>query len=157
MLNHSALVTHHSTLPNFYEWGYQVEDIMQTDPIADFLTSIRNANQAKKVDVTVPSSKIKVEIARVLKQEGYIAEFSTQEDNKQGTITVTLRYNDRERVIQHIERVSKPGRRVYVGKTDIPRVLGGLGVAILSTPRGVLTGSAAKTAGVGGELLAKVY
>ncbi|RYG66268.1 30S ribosomal protein S8, partial [bacterium] len=104
---------------------------MQTDPIADFLTSIRNANQAKKVDVTVPSSKIKVEIARVLKQEGYIAEYATQEDNKQGTITVTLRYNDRERVLQHIERVSKPGRRVYVGKGEIPRVLGGLGVAIL--------------------------
>lgn len=131
---------------------------MQTDPIADFLTSIRNANQAKKVDVTVPSSKIKVEIARVLKQEGYIADYATQEDDRQGTITVTLRYNTgRERVLQHIERVSKPGRRIYVGKTEIPRVLGGLGVAILSTPRGVLTGSAAKSAGVGGELLAKVY
>jgi small subunit ribosomal protein S8 len=130
---------------------------MQTDPIADFLTCIRNANQAKKVDVTVPSSKLKVEIARILKQEGYIADFSTQEDDKQGTITVVLRYNDRERVIQKIERVSKPGRRVYVGKTEIPRVLGGLGIAILSTPRGVITGSAAKSAGVGGELLAKVY
>lgn len=131
---------------------------MQTDPIADFLTSIRNANQAKKVDVTVPSSKIKVEIARVLKAEGYIADYSTAEDDKQGTITVTLRYNAaRERILQHIERVSKPGRRIYVGKTEIPRVLGGLGVAILSTPRGVLTGSAAKSAGVGGELLAKVY
>lgn len=131
---------------------------MQTDPIADFLTSIRNANQAKKVDVTVPSSKIKVEIARVLKAEGYIADYSTAEDSKQGTITVTLRYNAaRERILQHIERVSKPGRRIYVGKTEIPRVLGGLGVAILSTPRGVLTGSAAKSAGVGGELLAKVY
>ena len=131
---------------------------MQTDPIADFLTAIRNANQAKKVDVTVPSSKIKVEIARVLKEEGYVADFSTQSDNKQGLLTVTLRYNDgRERVIQKIDRVSTPGRRVYVGKTDIPRVLGGLGIAILSTPRGVLTGSAAKSAGVGGELLAKVY
>ena len=131
---------------------------MQTDPIADFLTSIRNANQAKKVDVTVPSSKIKIEIARVLKQEGYIADYSSKEDDKQGTITVTLRYSaSRERILQHIERVSKPGRRIYVGKTEIPRVLGGLGVAILSTPRGVLTGSAAKSAGVGGELLAKVY
>ncbi|HEX8465062.1 MAG TPA: 30S ribosomal protein S8 [Abditibacterium sp.] len=131
---------------------------MQTDPIADFLTSIRNANQAKKVDVTVPSSKIKIEIARVLKAEGYIADYSSQEDDKQGKLTVVLRYNTgRERVLQHIERVSKPGRRIYVGKTEIPRVLGGLGVAILSTPRGVLTGSAAKSAGVGGELLAKVY
>jgi small subunit ribosomal protein S8 len=131
---------------------------MQTDPIADFLTSIRNANQAKKVDVTVPSSKIKIEIARVLKQEGYIADYASTPDDKQGMITVTLRYSpSRERILQHIERVSKPGRRIYVGKTDIPRVLGGLGVAILSTPRGVLTGSAAKSAGVGGELLAKVY
>ena len=130
---------------------------MQTDPIADFLTAIRNANQAKKVDVTVPSSKLKIEISRILKQEGYIAEYATREDGKQGLLTVTLRYNNRERVLQHIERVSKPGRRIYVGKTEIPRVLGGLGVAILSTPRGVLTGSAARQAGVGGELLAKVY
>jgi small subunit ribosomal protein S8 len=131
---------------------------MQTDPIADFLTSIRNANQAKKVDVTVPSSKIKIEIARVLKAEGYIAEYASTPDDKQGMLTVTLRYSaSRERILQHIERVSKPGRRIYVGKTDIPRVLGGLGIAILSTPRGVLTGSAAKSAGVGGELLAKVY
>lgn len=130
---------------------------MQTDPIADFLTSIRNANQAKKTDVTVPSSKIKVEIARILKQEGYIADYATQQDSKQGTITVTLRYNDRDRVLQHIKRISKPGRRVYVGKTEIPRVLGGLGIAILSTPRGVLTDRGAKAAGVGGEILAEVY
>lgn len=130
---------------------------MQTDPIADFLTGIRNANKAKKVDVTMPSSKLKVEIARILKEEGYIADYATVEDDKQGLITVTLRYNERERVIQGIDRVSKPGRRVYVGKTEIPRVLGGLGIAILSTPRGVLTGHAAKRAGVGGEILAKVY
>lgn len=132
---------------------------MQTDPIADFLTAIRNANTAKKVDVTVPSSKLKVEIARILKEEGYIADYQTREDEKQGTITVTLRYIDttRERVLKHIERVSKPGRRIYVGKTEIPRVQGGLGIAILSTPRGVLTDRAAVKAGVGGELLAKVY
>ena len=131
---------------------------MQTDPIADFLTSIRNANTAKKVDVTVPSSKLKVEIARILKEEGYIADYQTREDDKQGTLTVTLSYLDnRERVIKHIERVSKPGRRMYVGKTEIPRVQGGLGIAILSTPRGVLTDRAAVRAGVGGELLAKVY
>ena len=131
---------------------------MQTDPIADFLTSIRNANQAKKADVTVPSSKLKIEIARILKEEGYIADYSTAEDDKQGTITVVLRYNEgRERVLQHIERVSKPGRRMYVGKTEIPRVLGGLGISILSTPRGVLTDRSARRAGVGGELLAKVY
>ncbi len=130
---------------------------MQTDPIADFLTGIRNANKAKKVDVTMPSSKLKIEIARILKQEGYIADYSTQEDTKQGMLTVVLRYNDRERVIQYIQRVSTPGRRVYVGKADIPRVLGGLGITILSTPRGVLTGQSARKAGVGGELLAKVY
>lgn len=130
---------------------------MQTDPIADFLTAIRNANQAKKADVTMPSSKLKVEIARILKEEGYIADYATAEDDKQGLITVTLRYNERERVIKGIDRVSKPGRRVYVGKGEIPRVLGGLGIAILSTPRGVLTGHAAKRAGVGGEILAKVY
>jgi len=130
---------------------------MQTDPIADFLTGIRNANQAKKVDVTMPSSKLKVEFARILKEEGYIADYATAEDDKQGLITVTLRYNERERVLQGIDRVSKPGRRVYVGKGEIPRVLGGLGIAILSTPRGVLTGHAAKRAGVGGEILAKVY
>jgi small subunit ribosomal protein S8 len=131
---------------------------MQTDPIADFLTSIRNANTAKKVDVTVPSSKLKVEIARILKEEGYIADYQTREDDKQGLLTVTLRYLDnRERVLKHIERVSKPGRRMYVGKSEIPRVQGGLGIAILSTPRGVLTDRAAVRAGVGGELLAKVY
>lgn len=138
---------------------------MQTDPIADFLTSIRNANMAKHDDVTVPSSKLKIEIARILQEEGYITGYESlpAEPGKsgagtQGRLKVTLRYQGgRERVIQHIERVSKPGRRVYVGKTDIDRVLGGLGVAILTTPRGVLTDRAARRAGVGGELLAKVY
>jgi len=131
---------------------------MQTDPIADFLTAIRNANQAKHDDVTVPSSKLKVEIARILKQEGYISDYATQEDDKQGRLTVTLRYlEDGNRVIQKLDRVSKPGRRVYVGKTDIPRILGGLGIAILSTPRGVVTDTQARRAGVGGELLARVY
>jgi small subunit ribosomal protein S8 len=131
---------------------------MQTDPIADFLTSIRNANSARKPDVTTPSSKVKVEIARVLKEEGFIDEYEVTPDDKQGKIKVTLRYADgRERVIRHIERVSKPGRRIYVGKNDIDRVLGGLGIAILSTPRGVLADRSARRAGVGGELLAKVY
>jgi small subunit ribosomal protein S8 len=130
---------------------------MQTDPIADFLTVIRNANTARKVDVTAPSSKIKVEIARVLKEEGYIDDYSVTPDEKQGHITVTLRYVDRERIINHISRASKPGRRIYVGKAEIPRVQGGLGIAILSTPRGVITDRDAKRAGVGGELLAKVY
>lgn len=130
---------------------------MQTDPIADFLTAIRNANTARKVDVTVPSSKIKVEIARVLKAEGFIDDYAVQADDKQGRITVTLRYVDRERIINNIKRVSKPGRRIYLGKAEIPRVQGGLGIAILSTPRGVLTDREAKRAGVGGEILAQVY
>ncbi len=130
---------------------------MQTDPIADFLTAIRNANTARKDDVTIPASKLKVEIARILKEEGYIGDYEVMPDNKQGRIRVVLRYDGKERVIQHLERISKPGRRIYVGKNDIDRVLGGLGVAILSTPRGVLTDRAARRAGVGGELLAKVY
>ncbi|HVF09572.1 MAG TPA: 30S ribosomal protein S8 [Abditibacteriaceae bacterium] len=131
---------------------------MQTDPIADFITVIRNANAARHDAVTVPSSKVKVEIARVLKEEGYIADFQTQSDNKQGKLTVTLRYGEgRARIFQKLERVSKPGRRIYVGKAEIPRVLGGLGVASLSTPRGVLTDRAARRAGVGGELLVRVY
>jgi small subunit ribosomal protein S8 len=131
---------------------------MQTDPIADFLTSIRNANSARKPDVTTPSSKIKVEIARVLQEQGYIEGYEVTPDDKQGRIKVTLRYIDgRERVIRHIQRVSKPGRRIYVGKNDIERVLGGLGISILSTPRGVLADVEAKRAGIGGEMLAKVY
>ena len=131
---------------------------MQTDPIADFLTAIRNANAARHNEVTIPSSKVKVEIARILKEEGYIGDYEVQPDNKQGRLKITMRYADgRERVFQHLERVSKPGRRIYVGKNDIDRVLGGLGIAILSTPRGVLTDRAARRAGVGGELLARVY
>ena len=131
---------------------------MQTDPIADFLTSIRNANTARHLEINVPSSKLKVEIARVLKEEGFINDYEVQPDAKQGRIRVVMRYNEgRERVISHIQRVSKPGRRIYVGKSEIDRVLNGLGIAILSTPRGVLTDRAARRAGVGGELLAKVY
>jgi small subunit ribosomal protein S8 len=133
---------------------------MQTDPIADFLTAIRNANTARHNEVSAPTSKMKVEIARILKEEGYINDYEVtpDEQRKQGRIKVTMRYADgRERVIRHLERVSKPGRRIYVGKADIDRVLGGLGVAILSTPRGVLTDRGARRAGVGGEILAKVY
>jgi len=131
---------------------------MQTDPIADFLTAIRNANSARHNDVTIRSSNLKIEIARILKEEGYIDSFEVVPDDKQGQIKVTLRYvENRQRVFQVLERISKPGRRVYVGKGDIARVQGGLGVAILSTPRGVLTDRAARRAGVGGELLARIY
>lgn len=130
---------------------------MQTDPIADFLTAIRNAANARKTDVTVPSSNLKVAIAEILKREGYIGDYEVQEDNKQNRLKISLRYHERQRVFQVLERVSKPGRRVYVGKTDVDRVLGGLGVAILSTPRGVLTDRDARRQGVGGELLLRVY
>jgi len=131
---------------------------MQTDPIADFLTAIRNANSARHNDVTIRSSNLKIEIARILKEEGYIDSFEVVPDDKQGQIKVILRYvENRQRVFQVLERISKPGRRVYVGKGDIARVQGGLGVAILSTPRGVLTDRAARRAGVGGELLARIY
>ena len=131
-----------------------------TDPIADMLTRIRNAITANHSRVDIPGSKLKLELARILKEEGYIGDYEVQPDEqkKQGRIRITMRYADgRERIIHHLERVSKPGRRIYVGKADIERVLGGLGIAILSTPRGVLTDRAAKRAGVGGELLAKVY
>ena len=129
-----------------------------TDPIADMLTRMRNAIAAKHSRVDIPASKLKLEIARILKEEGYIQDYEVLPDDKQGHLRIVLRYlNGRDSVIQHIERVSKPGRRIYVGKADIQRVLGGLGIAILSTPRGVLTDSAARRAGVGGELLLKVY
>lgn len=132
---------------------------MQTDPIADFLTAIRNANTARHPEVLMPSSKVKVEIARILKEEGFIGDYEVlAAEGPQGTIKVTMRYDEnRQRIITRLDRVSKPGRRIYVGKSDIARVLGGLGVAILSTPRGVLTDRAARRAGVGGEVLARVY
>jgi len=131
---------------------------MQTDPIADFLTAIRNANSARHTEVTIRASNLKLEIARILKEEGYIEGYESIPDAKQGQIKVTLRYvENRERVFQVLDRVSKPGRRVYVGKGKIERVQGGLGVAILSTPRGVLTDRAARRAGVGGEVLARIY
>jgi len=130
---------------------------MQTDPIADFLTAIRNANTARHPEVSAPASKLKVEIARILKEEGFINDYEVLKEGVQGRIKILMRYESRRPVIQHIERVSKPGRRIYVGKTEIDRVLGGLGIAILSTPRGVLTDRAARRAGVGGEFLAKVY
>ena len=130
---------------------------MQTDPIADFLTAIRNAANARKTDVTVPSSNLKVAIAEILKREGYIGDFEVQEDNKQNRLKISLRYHERQRVFQVLERVSKPGRRIYVGKTEVARVLGGLGIAVLSTPRGVLTDADARRQGVGGEVLLRVY
>jgi small subunit ribosomal protein S8 len=129
-----------------------------TDPIADMLTRIRNGVRARLPKIDVPSSKLKVEIARILKDEGYIANFRSVEDGKQGSIRIFLRYGPGwERVITDLQRVSKPGCRIYCGKGEIPRVYGGLGINILSTSRGVMTGRQAARSGVGGEILCNVW
>lgn len=125
-----------------------------TDSIADMLTRIRNGIQARHLRVDMPSSKLKVEVARVLKDEGYISNFKVNEDGKKKILRIVLRYGaDGENVITTIDRVSRPGRRVYAGVREIPKVQGGLGVNILTTPRGVMTGKQARRAAVGGEIL----
>ena len=130
-----------------------------TDPIADMLARIRNASSAMHDDVEIPASKIKENIARILVDEGYVDGMETvQENGGHPMIRITLRYTDeRERVISGIRRISKPGRRVYRGATELPRVLGGLGVAIISTSQGVMTDKQARQARVGGEILAYVW
>jgi len=131
-----------------------------TDPIADMLTRIRNAVSAKHTRVDMPSSRLKAEIARILQDEGYIQGFKLLEDGAAGTRTlrVFLKYGPHgERVITGVERISRPGRRVYFGKEDVPDVLGGLGTSILTTSRGVMTGRAAVKAGVGGEVLCNIW
>jgi len=131
---------------------------MYTDPIADMLTRIRNANTALHPGTTMPSSKIKEEIARILSEEGYIDGWKTQPGDVGTELTVKLRYGtDRKRVLQGIQRVSKPGHRVYSGASDIARVRGGLGVAIVSTSVGVMTDRDARRRNVGGEVLCKVW
>lgn len=129
-----------------------------TDPVADLLTRIRNGVRAKLNKVDVPRSKLKVEIARILKDEGYIANFKLSEDDKQGNLRVFLKYGPgMERVITDLQRVSRPGCRIYCGKDQIPRVYGGLGINIISTSRGLMTGKAAAREGVGGEILCNVW
>ncbi|MGA8871909.1 MAG: 30S ribosomal protein S8 [Candidatus Acidiferrales bacterium] len=131
---------------------------MTTDPIADMLTRIRNGVRAKHPRVDLPSSKLKVEIARILKDEGYLTNFKVVEEKGKKTLRVFLRYTpDRHGVITDLKRVSRPGSRRYVGKTKIRAVVGGMGIAILSTPRGLMTGHAARKEGVGGELLCEVW
>lgn len=128
-----------------------------TDPVSDFLTRIRNATNAKHETVDVPSSKLKLEMARILKEEGYIAGYSLVQDNRQGIIRIQLRYAaGRKPAITSLERVSRPGCRVYAGKSEIPSVLGGLGICILSTPQGILTGKQAQERGLGGEVLCTI-
>ncbi|MBS1127641.1 MAG: rpsH [Nitrospirae bacterium] len=129
-----------------------------TDPIADMLTRIRNGSKAKLEKVDIPSSKMKLEIAKILKDEGYIKNLKMVKDRRQGVIRVYLKYTDDEApVIQGIKRISKPGCRVYAGNDAIPKVLAGLGVAILSTPKGIQTGKQAKKDNVGGEVLCHVW
>jgi len=124
------------------------------DPIADMLTRINNAIRVKKRDVSIPSSRIKVEIAKILKEEGYIHNFKVIDDNKQGVLNLTLKYTeDRRPAITGVRRVSKPGCRIYCQKDSIPKVLDGLGIAIISTSKGILTGKKCKEIGVGGEVL----
>ena len=127
-----------------------------TDPIADMLTRIRNAQQAKKVDVTMPSSKVKVSIAKVLEEEGYISAFNVTEADSKATLTVTLKYFEGKPVISEINRVSRPGLRVYKSANDLPRIIGGLGVAIVSTSKGVMADRKARALGQGGEVLCSV-
>ena len=129
-----------------------------TDPIADMLTRIRNASAARHKDLTVPSSKVKREIARVLTEEGFIESWTTEPGEVQESLSMRLKYVEgRTPVVSGLKRISKPGLRVYVGKERIPRVYGGVGIAVLSTPRGVVTGERAKRENVGGELLAYVW
>ncbi len=131
---------------------------MISDPIADMLTRVRNAIKARFQKVDVPASKLKTELARILKDEGYILNYKIVDDGAHKAIRVYLKYTAANQpVISHIERVSRPGCRVYVGSTDIPKVLGGLGVNILTTPKGVMTGKSARKEGVGGELLCQIW
>jgi small subunit ribosomal protein S8 len=131
---------------------------MTSDPIADMLTRVRNALAARHPKVDVPASKLKTEIARILKEEGYITNYKVAEEGAKKTIKIYLKYgNDSRPVISEIHRVSRPGCRVYVGQQNIPRVLGGLGINILTTPRGVMTGRAAHREKVGGEILCRIW
>lgn len=129
-----------------------------TDPIADMLTRIKNAVMANKREVSIPSSKMKVEIAKILKDEGYIQNFKVIDDNKQGILNVSLKYSqNRESVISGLKKISKPGCRIFCRADDIPKVMGGLGIAIISTSRGILTGKQCEELGVGGEVICYIW
>jgi small subunit ribosomal protein S8 len=129
-----------------------------TDPIADMLTRIRNANMVKHATVDIPASNVKKTIAEIMLKEGFIKKFDVIEDGKQGVIQIELKYGEnKERVISGLKRISKPGLRVYAKKTDIPRVLGGLGTAIISTSNGIITDKEARKLGVGGEVICYIW
>ena len=131
---------------------------MVTDPIADMLTRVRNANQMRDKEVEVPASKLKEEIARILKEEGFINDYKIKKSSVQNTIVLSLRYTEkRERVITGLKRISKPGLRVYVKADEVPKVLNGLGIAILSTSKGLMTDKNARKENLGGEVLAYIW
>lgn len=128
-----------------------------TDPIADMLTRIRNANAQRHETVDVPASKLKKSIAEILVEEGYIKSFEEIEDNSQGILRLTLKYVNKQKVISGLKRISKPGLRVYATKDELPKVLGGLGIALVSTSKGIMTDKKARQEGIGGEVLAFVW
>jgi len=128
-----------------------------TDPIADMLTRIRNANAQRHETVDVPASKLKKAIAEILFEEGYIKSFEEIEDNSQGIIRISLKYVEKQRVISGLKRISKPGLRVYAAKDELPKVLGGLGIALISTSKGIMTDKKARQEGIGGEVLAYIW
>ena len=134
---------------------------MVSDPIADMLTRIRNALMARHSSVAIPNSKLKLEMARILKEEGYIEDYEYVDAHPVGSIVIQLKYwgprRERRAVISELKRVSKPGRRIYVGKDDIPWVLSGMGIAILTTPQGLMTGQQARRLGIGGEVLCYIW
>jgi small subunit ribosomal protein S8 len=138
--------------------GNEGETMSLTDPVADFLTRIRNSIRARHQKLDVPASRLKTEIARILKEEGYIANYKPTEENGRNILRVYLKYGaNNEAAIRDLSRVSRPGCRVYVGRDEIKRVQGGLGISILTTPRGVMTGRQARREGVGGEILCEVW
>lgn len=130
-----------------------------TDPIADFLTQIRNGLKAKKEKVIIPASKLKIEIARIMKEEGYIHDYQVvPREGKSGEVVINLKYSSgQERVVNGLKRISKPGLRVYAGKNEIPVLLGGMGTVVVSTSQGVMTGKEAKKVGVGGEVVCYIW
>ena len=128
-----------------------------TDSIADMLTRIRNANQMRYETVKIPASKVKEEIAKILKEEGFINNYKLEKDNVQGTLVLTLKYDNKQRVITGLKRISKPGLRVYAKHDEIPKVLNGLGIAIISTSKGIMTDKQARKENIGGEVLAYIW
>jgi small subunit ribosomal protein S8 len=131
---------------------------MLTDPISDMLTRMRNAVLIKSEKVDIPASKMKVEIAKILKEEGFIKSYKIIKDKKQGILRVTLKYtSENEPVVSGLKRISKPGRRVYVGKSEVPRVMGEVGIAIITTPKGILSDKECRSEGIGGEVLCYVW